>query len=66
MKILILARIDIEIIFSLLSFFIALKIHISSATGNMLRETDLFEIEERGELQIKVSTFKIFSRVHFH
>jgi hypothetical protein len=27
----------------------------------MLRETDLFEIEERGELQIKVGTFKICS-----
>jgi len=27
----------------------------------MLQETGLFEIEERGELQIKVGTFKMFS-----
>lgn len=30
-----------------------LKIHISSATEKMLREFDLFDIKERGELQVK-------------
>lgn len=41
--------------FSLGSFSTAQKIHVSQCTADILLQTTTFELEERGEIKIKVS-----------
>lgn len=46
--------------------FTALKIHVSQGTADILIKDGSFELEERGEIEIKVSLHDIFPHEMYH